>query len=212
MADAILDANLRKGHSRSSLREIREAGEIPAVVYGKHVDSPSISVDGKELKKILNSTTGRNTLISMKVNGGKQTVMVKNLQVDPLRHDIQHVDFQQISEDSKIRTVVPIQLVGTSKGVALGGVIQQELRSAEVECLPSQIPDAIKVDISDLEIGDALTVCDLNVASEIKILDHPRSTVVSVAAARASEPEGQPEVAPEPEEEAESKTLEKEQS
>lgn len=210
MADAALDANIREGRTKSSLKQIRDSGAIPGVVYGKQMGTMAISVDAKDLKKILGSVTGRNTLISMNVDGGKQTVMVKSLQMDPLHHQIQHVDFQQVTENTKVRTVVPVQLVGTAKGVALGGVVQHDLRSAEVECLPSQIPDAIKVDISDLEIGDALSVSDLNVPPGVKILDHPHTTVVGVAVMKAPEPAGQPEVPPEPMEEAKAKTTEKE--
>ncbi|MCL5779728.1 MAG: 50S ribosomal protein L25/general stress protein Ctc [Firmicutes bacterium] len=210
MADAALDANIREGRTKSSLKQIRDSGAIPGVVYGKQMGTMAISVDAKDLKKILGSVTGRNTLISMNVDGGKQTVMVKSLQMDPLHHQIQHVDFQQVTENTKVRTVVQVQLVGTAKGVALGGVVQHDLRSAEVECLPSQIPDAIKVDISDLEIGDALSVSDLNVPPGVKILDHPHTTVVGVAVMKAPEPAGQPEVPPEPMEEAKAKTTEKE--
>ncbi len=210
MVDTLLDADMREGRNKSSLRQIREAGAVPGVVYGKQMGAMSISVDARELKRILSSPTGRNTLINMSVNGGKQTVMVKSLQMDHLHHGIQHVDFQQVSENTKIRTVVPVQLVGTPKGLAAGGVLQHDMRSAEIECLPAQIPDAIKLDISELEIGDALSVSDLNIPPGVKILDHPHTTVVGVAAFKAPEPAGQPEVAPEPVEEARAKTMEKE--
>lgn len=210
MTDAALDASVREERTKSSLKQIRDSGAIPGVVYGKQMGTMAISVDAKDLKKILGSVTGRNTLIKMDVNGGKQTVMVKSLQMDALHHQIQHVDFQQVTEDTKIRTVVPVQLVGTAKGVALGGVVQHDMRSAEVECLPSQIPDAIRVDISELMIGDALSVSDLNIPEGVKILDHPHTTVVGVAVMKAPEPAGQPEVEPEPMEEAKAKTSEKE--
>ena len=210
MADAGLNANLREGRTKSSRKQVRDSGAVPGVVYGKQMGSMAISVDAKELKQILSSVSGRNTLIKMNVGGGKQTVMVKSLQMDPLHRHIRHVDFQQVSEDSKIRTVIPIHLVGTPKGVALGGVIQHDLRSAEIECLPNQIPDAIEVDISGMEIGDALQVSDLQVSSGVKLLDHPNTTVVGVAMMKAPEPAGQPEVPPEPEVEAKAKTIEKE--
>ncbi|SHF39270.1 50S ribosomal protein L25 [Desulforamulus putei] len=210
MADTALNANIREERTKSSLKRIRDSGEIPGVVYGKHMGTMAISVDARELKKILGSVTGRNTLIKMNLNGGRQTVMIKSLQMDPLHHQIQHVDFQQVTEDTKVRTVVPVQLVGTPKGVARGGVVQHDLRSAEIECLPSRIPDAIKVDISELEIGDALSVSDLQVPPGVKILDHPHTTVVGVAVTKAPEPAGQPEVPPEPLEEARAKTAEKE--
>jgi large subunit ribosomal protein L25 len=210
VADTALSASIREGRTRSSPKQVREKGEVPGVVYGKQMGSMAISVDAKELKSILSSVTGRNTLISMNVNGGKQTVMVKSLQMDPLHHHIQHVDFQQVTENSKIRTVVPIQLIGTPRGVAAGGVIQHDLRSAEIECLPSQIPDAIKINVSEMEIGDALSVSDLNLPEGVKVLDHPHTTVVGVAVMKAPEPAGQPEVPPEPMEEAKAKTSEKE--
>lgn len=209
MADIALDANVREGRSKSSLKHIRGGGEVPGVVYGKNMGSMAISVDAKELKKILGSVSGRNTLINMTVNGGKQTVMVKSLQMDPLHRDIRHVDFQQVSADTKIRTIIPIKLKGTPKGLALGGIIQHDLRSAEIECLPSQIPDAIEVDITELEIADALSVEDLNLPVGVKILDHPHTNVVGVVLNKAPEPAGQPEVEPEPMAEAKAKTVEK---
>ncbi len=212
MADAGLNAKLREGRTKSSRKQLRDSGAVPGVMYGKQMGegSMAISVDAKELKQILSSVSGRNTLIKMNVAGSKQTVMVKSLQMDPLHHHIRHVDFQQISEDSKIRTVIPIHLLGTPKGVALGGVIQHDLRSAEIECLPGQIPDAIEVNICELEIGDAIQVSDLQVPSGVKLLDHPHTTVVGVATMKAPEPAGQPEVSPEPIEEAKAKTSEKE--
>ncbi|GAB6179112.1 50S ribosomal protein L25/general stress protein Ctc [Desulfotomaculum defluvii] len=210
MTGSVLDANMRETNTKSIVKQIRNNGGVPGVVYGKQIGSMNISVDAKDLKKILNSVTGRNTLINMNVNGGKQTVMVKSLQMDPVDRNIRHVDFQQVSQDTKVKTVVPIQLVGTPKGVALGGVIQHDLRSAEIECLPNEIPEAIKVDISGLEIGDTLSVSDLNIPSGVKILDHQHTTVVGVATMKAPEPAGQPEVPPEPEAEAKAKTIEKE--
>ncbi|AEF93000.1 50S ribosomal protein L25 [Desulfotomaculum nigrificans CO-1-SRB] len=210
MAEAMLNANPREERTRSSLRQIREQGGIPGVLYGKQTGSMAISVDAKELKKILGSVNGRNTLINMNVNGAKRTVIVKSLQMDHLHRGMQHVDFQEVSENTKIRTVVPVHLVGTPIGVTHGGIIQHDLRSVEVECLPSQIPNHIEVDISNLEIGDALSVSDLNLPPGVKVLDHPHTTVVGVANAKAPEPAGQPEVAPEPAAEAQAKTSEKE--
>lgn len=210
MTGSMLNANMRETDTKSTVKQIRKNGGIPGVVYGKEIGSMNISVDAKDLKKILSSVTGRNTLINMSVNGGKQTVMVKSLQMDPVDRSIRHVDFQQVSKGSKIKTVVPIQLVGTPKGVALGGVIQHDLRSAEIECLPNEIPEAIKVDISGLEIGDVISVSDLNVPTGVRLLDHQHTTVVGLATMKAPEPAGQPEVPPEPEQEAKAKTIEKE--
>lgn len=210
MTGSMLNADMRETDTKSTVKQIRKSGGVPGVVYGKEIKSMNISVDAKDLKKILSSVTGRNTLINMSVNGGKQTVMVKSLQRDPMDSTIRHVDFQQVSSDSKIKTVVPIQLVGTPKGVALGGVIQHDLRSAEVECLPDEIPEAIKVDISTLEIGDVVSVSDLNLPADVRILDHQHTTVVGLATVKAPEPADQPEVPQEPEQEAIANTVEKE--
>ncbi|RYD06249.1 50S ribosomal protein L25 [Desulforamulus aquiferis] len=210
MAETMLNANVREDRTKSSLKEIREGGAIPGVVYGKQMGTMAISVDAKELKQILGSVTGRNTLINMDVNGSKQTVMVKSLQMDHLHRGIKHVDFQQVMENTKIKTVVPIQLVGVPKGVTHGGILQHDMRSAEIECLPSQIPDALKIEVSEMEIGDALSVSDINTPDGVKILDHPHTTVVGVANAKAPEPAGQPEVEPEPIQDAKAKSEEKE--
>lgn len=210
MADAIINANAREERSKSNLHQIRKMGSIPGVLYGKQIGSMAISVDAKDLKNILGSVSGRNTLINMNVNGGKHTVMVKSLQMDHLHQGIQHVDFQEVLENTKIRTVIPVHLTGTPVGVTHGGIIQHDLRSIEVECLSNQIPSDIKVDISNLEIGDALSVSDLSLPEGVKVLDHPHTTVVGVANAKAPEPAGQPEVEPEPVAEAQAKTSEKE--
>ncbi|MCL6558693.1 MAG: 50S ribosomal protein L25 [Firmicutes bacterium] len=185
---AELEALLRPEENKSHKRELREKGLIPAVVYGKNVGSMSIAVDAKELSSILEKA-GPNTLIDMRVkeNGKtkKHKVVVKAVQHDPIRRDLLHADFHQVSLKDKVHAIVPVHLTGTAQGVVAGGVLSPILRRVEVECLPTRIPEAIKVDVSGLGIGEAITVADLVLPPDVKVIEDKHAAVVTVAAAEA---------------------------
>lgn len=180
-----LEVQKRLERTSSHAHEIRNKGLIPAVVYGKNIGSMAIEVDAKELQKIL-AEAGSNALINMKLkeNGKtrKHKVLVKAVQRDPLRHNLVHADFHQISLKDRIHTTVPVVLNGTAPGVVMGGILTPLLRRVEVECLPAQIPDAITVDISGLEVGDVISVSDLILPPDVKINEDLHATVVTVAA------------------------------
>lgn len=183
--DPELEAQKRVGKTRSHTHEIRNQGLIPAVVYGKNVGSIAIEVDARELQKILKDA-GSNALISMKFNENGRTkkhkVLVKAVQRDPLRHNLIHADFQQISLKDRIHTTIPIVLNGTAPGVVMGGTLTPLMRRIEVECLATQIPDAITVDISGLNVGDVISVSDLVLPSDIRVNEDSHAAVVTVAA------------------------------
>ncbi len=182
-----LDGKARPEKSGSNKNKLRKDGMIPAVVYGKNVGSMSIAVDAKELKKILKEA-GSNALISMKVSEDGKTkkykVLVKSLQRDPVkRESIIHADFHQVSLKDIVHTTVPVHLDGTAPGVIAGGILTPLMRRIDVECLATLIPDAIKVDISGLDIGDAVTVSELITPLDVKILEDPHAPVVTITAA-----------------------------
>lgn len=180
-----LEVKKRLEKTSSHTHEIRNQGVIPAVVYGKNIGSMAIEVNARELQKIL-VEAGSNALISMKFNENgkakKHKVMVKAVQRDPLRHNLLHADFHQISLKERIHTTVPVVLNGEAPGVAMGGILTPLLRRVEVECLPAQIPDAITVDISGLQVGDVISVSDLVLPPEVRIDEDPHTAVVTVAA------------------------------
>lgn len=184
--EAELNGRARLERSSSSKHKLRENGMIPAVVYGKSAGSISIAVDAKVLKRILEEA-GSNALINMKIKENGKTkkfkVLVKAVQYDPVRRDLIHADFHQISLKDKVHATVPVHLAGLAPGTAAGGILTTLMRRIEVECLATQIPEFIEIDVSGLEIGDVITVSDLVQPPEIKILEDQNAPVVTVSAA-----------------------------
>ena len=198
-----LEGRARTEKSGSYKRLLRAEGMIPAVVYGKNVGSLPIAVESKKLIKILNEA-GSNALISMKIreNGKvkKYKVLVKALQRDPVRRELIHADFHQVSLKDKVHAAVPIHLEGAAPGVAAGGILTPLMRRVEVECLATKIPESITVDISGLDIGGTVTVSDLILPAEVRLVEDPLALVVTVSA--AEKPHVEDEAPPEEETEA----------
>lgn len=200
-----LEVQARVENNKSHKHNLREKGMIPAVVYGKNVGSISIAVDAKELKNILEEA-GSNALISMKIqeNGKtkKHKVLVKAVQRDPVRRNLVHADFHQISLKDKVHATVPIHLTGSAPGVVAGGVLTPLMRRVEVECMATKIPDSITIDISGLDIGEAVTVADLILPPDVKVIEELHAPVVSVSAAEKAPVEPEPPAREEPAAEA----------
>lgn len=180
-----LEVRIRPDTTRSYTRAIRKKGSIPAVVYGKNTGSMPVEVNAGELQKILEKT-GFNTLINLKFNdngrAGQHKVLVKEIQRDPLSRDLLHADFHQISLKDKVRATVPVVLNGAAPGVVMGGTLTPLMRRVEVECLPAQIPDAITVDVSGLQVGGVITVADLVLPPDVRINEDLHAPVVTVTA------------------------------
>ncbi|HEX6322175.1 MAG TPA: 50S ribosomal protein L25 [Vicinamibacterales bacterium] len=180
--DAVLEATKRETRGKNEARRVRAAGQIPAVVYGDKADAAVISVDPKTLLRILHSESGVNTLISLKFEGeGDTRVLVRDYQVDPVTQKPLHVDFYRIAMDKLLRVTVPVQLKGEPKGVkAQGGVLDFVTRDIEVECLPSDIPEHIDIDVSELLINQGIRVRDLPVSDKWKALTDAETMIVHV--------------------------------
>ena len=161
--EAALEAVKRDTRGKNEARRVRAAGKIPAVVYGDKSDAAVISVDPKTLLRILHSDSGVNTLISLKLEGeGDTRVLVRDFQLDPITQAPLHVDFYRIAMDKKLTVTVPIQIKGEAKGVKTqGGVLDFVHRDIEVECLPSDIPEHIDIDVTELLMGQGVRVRDL---------------------------------------------------
>ena len=194
--DATLEAVKREGRGKNEANRLRASGRIPAVVYGTRKDTKAkspegvaVSVDPKTVMKILHSDTGANTLITLKLEGAESRVMVKEYQLDPITHGLLHADFYELALDKAIVVPVPIQLKGEPKGVKLqGGIVDFVSREIEVECLPTEIPEHIDVDISDLALNEAIRVRDLTVGPKWKPMAEPETMIVHVVAIKAEEP------------------------
>lgn len=164
---------------------MRAAGAVPAVVYGRGTEPLMISLDSRSLKKSLNTAAGSNVLLDLVIggdNGGtKETVMVKEVQRDPLQKDfILHADLIRISMTDKLEVQVPLNFIGEAAGVKEGGVFQVQKREVGIRCMPGDIPQFIDVPIEELGIGDVITVADLKLPQEIEILEDPLENLASV--------------------------------
>lgn len=199
-----LDAQERLEKNKSHKHDLRKNGFVPAVIYGKSLNSMAITVNSNELQKIMGK--GSNALIHMNVkrNGVAEDhqVLVKSVQRDPLHGTLIHVDFHQVSLKDMVTATVPIHLAGSAPGVAKGGILAQPMRSVEVECLASNIPDAITVDISGLDIGQEITLADLALPQGVKATGDAHAHVAAIYTTRANEVEeaAKEEAAEEPKE------------
>ena len=173
MAQYSLAAEIRTVRGKNAARQTRKAGKIPAVVYGHKEETLAIALNPKELSAILHSQSGHNTIFSLTFqNSGTATaVMLQEWQQDPIKGNLLHADLVRIAMDETLQVSVPINAIGEAKGVKLqGGIFEFVLRAIEVECLPSDIPEAITIDVSELELGSNLRVSDLKVDPKVKIL------------------------------------------
>jgi large subunit ribosomal protein L25 len=178
-----LVAELRDATGKGVARKLRAAGRIPAVVYGKGVESQAISVDPSALQRLLQSTgAGMNTLIELSVDGATRTVLVKELQRDPVRGRPLHTDFYLVELDKTVEVAVPIHLVGRPEGVELGGILDHPLRELELECLPRAIPESVDVDVTALDVGDSIHVRDLELPEGVSVRTDGNLAVASVIA------------------------------
>lgn len=184
MNEIKVEAEPREAGSSNAARRLRAEHKLPAVLYGGDADSIPISVDPKDIIDILRSDSGQNTLFEVTVgDGSPETVMIFDIQVDPVTHHLQHADLVRIAMDRTIQVEVPVELVGTPAGVKEeGGVLDHSLREVLVECLPGDIPDELTVDVSHLTIGDSVSIEDLEVPVSVKVMADPNRNVASVVA------------------------------
>jgi large subunit ribosomal protein L25 len=192
--EATLAAVKRTTTGKNDARRLRAAGQLPAVVYGAQkagdeVAAEPLTVDPKALMKIMRSESGVNTLISLSVDGGgSQTVLVKDYLVDPVTSQLLHADFYRINMDRRLTVTVPVVLKGESKGVKLqGGVVEFLHREVKVEVLPSDIPDHIEIDISDLALGQSVHMRDVAVHVKWTPVDDMDLMIVHIVAPKVVE-------------------------
>ena len=206
MAAMKITAEVRDGTGKGVARKLRQAGRIPAVLYGQGHEGVSLSLDSYELNKLLGTTGARTSVLELEVKGGgrsgRQNVLIKEVQKHPFREQILHMDLLEVAMDEMISVMVPLEIDGTPKGVKLdGGILEMKRRELEIECLPSVIPDSITIDVSELEIGDTIHVEDLAVPEGVSIPHDVNFTLLTVVAPAVEvEPEEELEEGEEPEE------------
>ncbi|MEE9614596.1 MAG: 50S ribosomal protein L25 [Thermodesulfobacteriota bacterium] len=195
MEEIELSARPREETGKGATGRLRRDGFIPAVLYGPNVKkSLSLTLNAREIDKILHGHAGGNVLMSLKLEGSKaKKVMFKSLDRHPVMDDVRHIDLMEILMDKAVTVPVPIHVVGKCEGVEFGGILQQEMREIKVECLPSHIPDSIDVDVTALVIGSTLHIKDITLPADLKAVDDPELTVIRVAAPIAEVEEKTPE-------------------
>ncbi len=181
MKEVSLVASPREAVGKGAARRVRARGYIPAVVYGPEIEPLPIAVDERAFRAAFKSAGG-SAIYNLEVNGKVSKVIVREAQRDPITDRITHLDFHAISMKKPLHLSIPIRFVGTPRGVKTeGGIMQTVLRELEISCLPSDIPEYIEVDVTDLGIGDSVHVRDLSVP-KAEILSEPQRTVVVIGA------------------------------
>ena len=191
MAQSQLTVTSRAGAGKGVSRSLRRQGLVPGVVYGKGMTSCNVAVDPRELKQAIATKAGWNTLITLQGEGpfdGK-VVILKDMQVSPLRRETTHVDFQAIDLSRKVHVMVPVHAIGKSKGEKLGGQLHIIRHELEVVCLPENIPVSIDVDVLGLGIGDVVHVNDIKLPAGTEVPPDVNFTVITVTGHKAEEVE-----------------------
>lgn len=183
-----LKGKVREGRGKGANRRLRGEGLIPAVVYGGN-STVSLTVDPKELKKLIEKE-GINSLIELAIEGdseSKRVVVVKDHQQHPIRDGWEHADFLEVDMKQQIKVDVPIILDGHSPGEKLGGMVEHNLHTVSVKCLPGEIPEFFKVDMTQVQLDQVVHISDLAIPENIEVLDHLSEAVVSVHEVKVKE-------------------------
>jgi len=189
MAQSQLTVTSRAGAGKGVSRSLRRQGLVPGVVYGKGMTACNVAVDPKALKQAIATQAGWNTLITLQGEGpfdGK-VVILKDMQVSPLRRETTHVDFQAVDLTQKVHVMVPVRAIGKSKGEKLGGQLHIIRHELEVACLPGDIPTSINVDVAELGVGDVVHINDVKLTPGIEVPHDVNFTVITVTGHKAEE-------------------------
>lgn len=186
MAEWVLQVAERKESGKAAAGRLRRQGLVPAVLYGREAGNLALQVPAKELLKVLEEA-GEKALLRLQVQDAavrEYPVLVQEVQWDPVRHTLTHVDFHQVSLEQEIVTEVPVVLVGEAPGVKQGGILQHRTRTVEVACLPRDLPAELVLDISSLGHGDTATAADLQLPPAVKLVSDPATVLASIVAPR----------------------------
>ncbi|MDD4956973.1 MAG: 50S ribosomal protein L25 [Candidatus Omnitrophica bacterium] len=185
MEKIMLKAEIREELGKSAAHHVRKEGKVPAVIYKDGQVGVNVQVDNRALWHAVHTEAGENAIITLNISGNgapeSKTVIVQDIQTDPLNDTFVHVDFHEISLTEKIKVNIPVAVKGESVGVKdEDGVLTQTIWEIEVECLPTDIPEHINIDVTGLAMGDAIHVSDVPPIPGVKILEDPETVIVSV--------------------------------
>jgi large subunit ribosomal protein L25 len=184
-----LDANLRSQSGKTYARRLRREGRLPAIAYGKELESLAVAVTPKGLTDILKSAHGQNSVVELAVEGKKLTVLLREYTVHPVTREPLHADFVEIKLDKPVDVEVPFVCKGKAAGVVLGGIMRQVYRRLPIRCLPEQIPVVIEHDVTALNLGDHVKASELTLPKGVTVRLPPDRTVAGVVAPEKEKPE-----------------------
>lgn len=174
-----LNATLREKKGKEANKKLKANGTVPAILYGREKDNISLTINAKELAKVI--TAGENAIISMTITDNLQeTVVLKDWQLHPYNGTILHADFYRISLEESIEANVPIEIVGVASGQKTGGVLDILIREIKIRALPLQVPDKFEINVSHLEIGDIIHVKDIQMGEGIEILSDTEQVLITL--------------------------------
>ncbi len=200
MAEMTISVSSRTEFGSAASKRLRRRGLVPAIVYGGAADTIPVAVDPKALFKLLRSEAGRNTILTLEIEGSAgDNVIMKDWQVDPVKETFLHVDFHRIAMDKLIRVTIPVAIRGEAIGVKTdGGMLDVVLREIEVECLPADIPERIECEVSELHLHESVRIRDLPLLERVEMLadsDRVVAHVVTIKAEEEAVPEEDEELA-----------------
>ncbi len=175
-----LQADTREDTGKGVARKLRAAGRVPGVLYGQGVESVALSVDAREMFRVLHGGAGANALVDLVVDGQDHLAMAREIQRDHVHNTLLHIDFLAVSRTETITTSVPVVETGEAAGVKEGGVVEHHLREVTVECFPQDVPDQIEVDVTDIELGGMVHVSDLMAPEGVLIVTSVEDAVLSI--------------------------------
>jgi large subunit ribosomal protein L25 len=182
MANATLSANSRAETGKGAARKIRQAGNIPAVIYGHNREPQSLVLNSRETEKLVKSISTKSTVIELAIDGKTARTLIREVQRHPFKRTILHIDFQELVAGETVTVKCPIVYVGTPEGVRIeGGILDQIMHELTIQVDPGNIPNHIDVDVSSVKLGKSLHVSDLTLPAGIKVMDDAGSTVCVVA-------------------------------
>ncbi len=183
MAESVvLATQKRDGRGSHAAAKLRKQGMIPAVLYGHKEATDSVALSGEELGNAIRHGV---RVVDLQSDAGVQKALIREIQWDHLGKDILHVDFARVSKDERIKVTVPIEVKGIAPGVTAGGLLGQPMHLLHVECLAVSIPDHIRVNVNELQLGNAIHVSELHLPEGVNALDDPNAIVVQVTAPQA---------------------------
>lgn len=188
MANATLTATLRSETGKGAARKLRAERRVPGVIYGHHREAQPLSLDARELEKLLDRIAAETTVVELAMGSGSARTLIREIQRHPFRREVLHVDFQELVVGERITVDVPIVLIGNPNGVRnQGGILDQVMRQVSVDVDPSAIPNHIDLDVTNLELNESLHISDLTLPEGVRILDDTDATVCVVSPPRVAE-------------------------